>query len=84
MLDNPLLKTRIRTFITINLIHDISYPLADDEALITGDLIDMASLADLAVFIEETFGVTIDEDELTNENIDTLNDITRLIQSRLA
>ena len=83
MIEESLIKGDIRDFITTNLIHNPDYPLGDDEPLLTGDLIDTYALVELAEFIEEAFGVPIDEAELTTENIDTLNDIVDLIQSRL-
>ncbi len=83
MIEVPSSRERLRAFITTWLIHDADYPLADDETLITGGLIDLASLDELALFIEENYGVHIDEDELTTENIDTLDDIIEMLTSRL-
>lgn len=84
MLDGPTAKDVVRDYITRALIHDPAYPLADDEPLHSGHLIDVAAMVELAEFIEETFGVHIDEAELTTENIDTLSAIITLLESRLA
>jgi acyl carrier protein len=53
-----------------------------EEALISGGLIDSFSLVDLALFIEETFGVRIDDTELNAETFDTLKELAELIKSR--
>ncbi len=84
LIEDELVRERIRAFITMALIRDPDYPLADDEPLISGALIDLAALEDLALFIEEDIGVHLDEDELTNENIDTLDDLVAFTQSRMA
>ena len=52
------------------------------EALISSGLIDSFSLVDLAMFIEDTFGVHIDDTELNAQTFDTLDQLANLIQSR--
>lgn len=84
MIEGSIAREQVKSFITISLIHDPDYPLEDDEPLISGGLIDLASLEELAQFIEETFGVHIDGAELTTEHIDTLSDIIELLEDRLS
>lgn len=76
------MKEELRAYIVNHMIKDPRYPLQDDEALITGGLVDSFSLVELAVFIEETFGVQFDDPELTAENMDTLNKIAANIQAK--
>ncbi len=56
--------------------------IAPDEALISSGLIDSFSLVDLALFVEDTFGVRIQDTELNAQCFDTLNQLTALIESR--
>ncbi len=83
MLEGSSGKQQLKAFITTSLIHIPDYPLDDHEPLVTGGLIDIAALEDLALFIEESFGVIIDAAELTTENIETVNDILDMLQSRM-
>jgi acyl carrier protein len=53
-----------------------------DEALISSGLIDSFHLVDLALFIEDTFGITIDDAELNADTFDTLKQLAELIRSR--
>ena len=76
------MKEEIRAFITANMIHDPNYPLQDDEPLITGGLIDSFSLVELALFIEQNFGVHLDDFELTADNMDTLASILAFVEAR--
>ncbi len=55
-----------------------------DEPLKSSGLIDSFSLVDLALFVEDTFGVHIDDTELNAQTFDTLNQLSSLIQSRQA
>jgi acyl carrier protein len=75
-------REELRKYITADLMRDASYQLGDDEALISGGLIDSFSLVELQLFIEQKFGVFIDDTELTTDNIDCLNDIVTLVEKR--
>jgi len=56
--------------------------LAPDEKLISSGLIDSFHLVDLGLYIEDTFGVRIDDTELTAETFDTLAQLAALVESR--
>lgn len=56
--------------------------IANDEALISSGLIDSFSLMDLALFVEDNFGVRIQDTELNAETFDNLAQLTTLIESR--
>ena len=56
--------------------------ISADEALISSGLIDSFSLVDLGLFVEDTFGVRIEDFELQASTFDTLNQLATLIQSR--
>ena len=72
-LDETIVREKIRTYITHELIRDPDYDLADDEGVITGGLMDSFALADFAVFVEQEFGVYIPDPDLTVDKMDTLN-----------
>lgn len=55
-----------------------------DQALISGGLIDSFSLVDLALFVEDTFNVHLDDSELNEETFDTLDQLAELVASRAA
>jgi acyl carrier protein len=75
MADPVSVRAQLREYICRHLIRDASYPLNDDEGIITGGLIDSFSLAELAVFAEKTFGVNIPDPDLTVAKMDTLDQI---------
>jgi acyl carrier protein len=53
-----------------------------DEPLISSGLIDSFSLVDLAIIVEDEFGVRIDDSELNKDTFDTLDALVKLIESR--
>jgi len=56
--------------------------IKSDDSLITSGLIDSFHLVDLALFVEDTFGVRIDDSELNSDTFDTLEQLADLIEKR--
>ncbi len=54
-----------------------------DEPIISSGLIDSFSLVDLALIVEDLYGVHIDDAELSADTFDTLNQLADLILKRL-
>ena len=54
------------------------------EPLLSSGLIDSFSLMDLALFVEDTFGVRIEDTELNADTFDNLSQLGELIESRKA
>lgn len=72
-MDEQTLREQLRAYITRELIRDASYPLKDDEGIITGGLMDSFSLAEFAVYVETEFGVYIPDSDLTVAKMNTLD-----------
>ena len=58
------------------------HPPALDAALISSGLIDSFHLVDLALFVEDTFGVRLDDGELNAQSFDSIAQLTALIMQR--
>jgi len=68
--------------IAVNILKQPNRTIASDETLISSGLIDSFSLMDLALFVEDTFGVRIDDTELNADIFDNLTQLVSLIESR--
>ena len=68
-------REKLRSFIVATLVRDASYPLRDDEPIITSGLIDSFALAELAVFVEREWHVYVPDPDLTVERMNTLDQI---------
>ena len=53
-----------------------------DEPLISSGLIDSFNLVDVALLVEDAYGVRIDDSELNADTFDTLDQLAELIRSR--
>ena len=72
----------IAKFIAEKILKQPNKVISADEAIISSGLIDSFSLMDLALFIEDTFGVRIEDTELNADTFDNLNQLAALISSR--
>ncbi len=79
-MDTAEMKAQLKTYILTELVNDPDYDLQDDEPLITGGFIDSFSLVQVQMFINDTFGVWIDDTEMTVENMDTLGQMVDRIE----
>jgi len=74
--------TKLVTYIACELLRQPQRVIRPDEAIISSGLINSFSLIDLSLFVEDNFGVRIDDTELSAETFDTLDQLTALIRSR--
>jgi len=58
------------------------YSLKPAEALISSGMIDSFHLVDLALYVEDTYGIHIDDSELTRDTFDTVSQLAELIIAR--
>ncbi|MCL4530336.1 MAG: acyl carrier protein [Chloroflexi bacterium] len=79
---NDSLLSVLEQYISSQILKQPNRKINPDESLISGGLIDSFSLVDLALFVEDTFGVRIDDSELNAQTFDSLNQLVTLIQSR--
>lgn len=72
----------LSTYISSKILKQPSRNIDVNESLISSGLIDSFSLMDLAIFVEDTFGVRIEDTELNSQTFDTLSQLSVLIHSR--
>ena len=79
------IKQQIIDFITNNfLFDDAQASLNEKESLLETGVIDSTGVLELIAFIEETYGIKIEDEEIIPENLDTILDITYFIKQKLS
>ncbi len=78
------MKEQIARYIAGEILKDSTRVVMKDEPLVSSGLIDSFSLVDLALYVEDTFGVRIEDTELTSAVFDTVEQLAELISRRRA
>jgi len=76
------IKTKLEKYILTVIMKQPDREISSEAALISSGVIDSFNLVDLALFIEDEFGVHIEDSELNASTFDNLNQLTDLIISR--
>ena len=76
------ISPQLLSFIAKDILRQPNREIAMDEKLISSGMIDSFSLMDIALFVEDTFNVRIEDTELNAETFDTLQQLEELIISR--
>ena len=79
---NDAMISNLAQFIAAKILKQPNRKITPDEALISSGLIDSFSLMDVALFVEDTYGIRIEDTELNADTFDTLNQLASLIESR--
>ncbi len=72
----------IEKYIVTQVLKQPHRKISVDEPLISSGVIDSFNLMDLALFVEDTFGVRIEDTELNASTFDNLTQLAALIASR--
>ena len=78
------IQSTLANYIAVTILKQPKRIIKPDEKLISSGLVDSFSLVDLSIFIEDTFGVHLEDTELNAETFDSIQELAELIHQRLA
>jgi acyl carrier protein len=74
----------IREFIVSNFLYGQDEgKLADDQSLLEHGIVDSTGVLELVGFLEQKFGVSVEDRELLPENLDSVQNATRFVSRKL-
>ena len=74
---------QIRDYVSTNfLFSDEGYQLPDDASFLQEGIVDSTGVLELVMFVEETFGVTVEDEEIVPENFDSVAQLTAYIERK--
>lgn len=76
------IETTLAKYITEKILKQPKRVIGPEDRLISSGLIDSFHLVDLALFVEETFRVRMDDTELNAQTFDTLAALAAIIRAR--
>ncbi|MGZ8942087.1 MAG: acyl carrier protein [Methylobacter sp.] len=82
---NVTMKKTIRHYIMENLLftEDESI-LQDSSSFLDGGIIDSTGVMEIILFIEETFGIKVNDDEMLPANLDSVDNLAAFVQRKQA
>jgi acyl carrier protein len=79
------MEQKIREFLAANFfLGDDPSQLDRSTSLIEAGIIDSTGVLELVGFLEEDFGIRIDDEELVPENLDSIDNIVRFVERKAA
>jgi acyl carrier protein len=85
VVDVDLLRAQVRDYIQQNFLFGDGGGVLDDAAsLVEHGILDQTGVLELVLFLEETYGITVAEDELAPEHLDTVDGIVSFVTAKLA
>jgi acyl carrier protein len=77
-------KTTVRQYILDNfLMGDAGTELGDEQSFLDHHIIDSTGFIELVTFLESTYGIRIQDEEMIPENLDSLASIGRFVDGKL-
>lgn len=72
-------EEQIRTYIVENFLLGDEQGLSGSESLLDSGVVDSTGVIELVAFLEETFSIKVDDEELVPENLDTIGAIAAYV-----
>jgi len=75
-------RDQVRQFITTNFYVPDPQALGDETSFLDTGIIDSTGVLELVSFLQEQFGIALEDGEIVPENLDTVANIVGLIQRK--
>lgn len=74
----------INKFIVDNFLFGDDNTIANNASLLENGIIDSTGVLELISFLEETYEITIEDDEMIPENLDSVDNINTFLKKKLS
>jgi acyl carrier protein len=76
-------KSKIREFIIENFLFGNANGLEDGTSFLEEGIIDSTGILELVTYLEEEFEITIEDEELIPENLDSINNVNVYLEMKM-
>ncbi|HEV7125895.1 MAG TPA: acyl carrier protein [Ktedonobacterales bacterium] len=78
------IRQQIRDYVRMNFLFDgLGVEVDDTTSLIEYGIVDTTGIVELALFVEDVWGLTVEKADLTPENFDSIDALTAYVTHRL-
>jgi acyl carrier protein len=79
------IEARIRSYIAQNLLFsDNGFNYSDDDSFLQEGIVDSVGVLELVLFVEQTFGVDVNDQDITPDNFDSVSKLANYIRRQTA
>jgi acyl carrier protein len=76
-------EERIRTYIAEDILFSNNgYRYSDDASFLEEGIVDSMGIMELVMFVEEQFGITVEDEELVPDNLDSVRKLGAYIRAK--
>ena len=75
-------NTTIRSFIIDNFLFEEDEKLKEDTSFLESGIIDSTGILELVTFLEETYGISVEDEELIPENLDSIKNVGAYLERK--
>ena len=76
------IQKTFRNFIIENFLFEEDDNLKEDTSFLENGIIDSTGVLELVMFIEETYGISVEDDDIVPENLDSISKIAEYVQRK--
>lgn len=77
-------EQQIREYIVKSFLLGEDDGFGSSESLLESGVVDSTGIMELVAFVEGTFGIEVNDEDLVPENLDTIESIARFVEHKLA
>ena len=78
------IEEQINTYIAENFMFGDGDEVEANQSLLESGVVDSTGVMELVLFVEQTFGIKVDDNDLVPENLDTIESIARFVKNKRA
>ncbi|MEZ5358247.1 MAG: acyl carrier protein [Candidatus Zixiibacteriota bacterium] len=78
------ISEKVAQFIAEQFVFDEELSITNDDSLLESGTIDSTGILELVLFLEENFSISIDDEELVPQNLDSINKIADFVSRKQA
>ena len=82
--DKNTARATVRQFVVENFLFGQGGDLTDETSFLEQGIVDSTGILELVAFLEGTYGMNVDDSELTPENLDSIDAIVAFLSRRFA
>ena len=84
MLTSRSVAQEVREFIVSNFLYGQDRSFKDDDSFMGEGLVDSTGVLQLVAFLEETYGITVEDEELIPENLDSISYVSAYLARKMS